>query len=164
MGYSPGRAETGQWYLILHLPYSWWYKTFALILGEKLDEIHVHNLSRNGEFLKQLQDIEIKTKSPLDARNPDFQKLNITWMYEPGLHIGIRQAKGQIVFMVRITWVNWYYPSPSLKDFRSWSSMPPKLYLDTRDCLNTLMNWAKCVQPIKTNSVTFWHYLDEAYN
>ena len=77
-----------------------------MILGEPVDRVRVHNLSYNSKYLAKIQSLEVKRNSPLSSHDVEFKSLNTEWIHQPGVHIGIRQARRQIVFMLRITYVN----------------------------------------------------------
>ena len=77
-----------------------------MVLGEPIDRVYIHNLSWSSEYLAALQCLEVKHNSPLSYHDVEFKSLHTKWIYEPGVHIGIRQAKRQIVFMLRITYAN----------------------------------------------------------
>lgn len=81
---------------------------FALLLGELVNRVYIHNLSWNSEYLANIQSLEVKRNTPLLSHDPEFKGLNTEWMSEPGVHIGIRQARRQIVFMLRITYAKYY--------------------------------------------------------
>ncbi|KIJ89396.1 hypothetical protein K443DRAFT_16172 [Laccaria amethystina LaAM-08-1] len=108
-----------------------------MLLGEPIDHVHVHNLSWNPTYLAKLQSLEVQQDSPLSYHDPEFKDLNTKWIHEPGVHLGIRQARRQIIFMMRIT---------------AWEEMPPQLRHDTQANLQTLMDWTTCVHVIKNNA------------
>ena len=74
----------------------------ALILGEEVDNVHVHYVEASMARLHQLQQIEVDRRSPLDAEDPEFQKLDIKWITNPGNHYFIDSDSGQVVAAVKI--------------------------------------------------------------
>jgi hypothetical protein len=80
-----------------------------MLLGEAVDRVHVHNLSYNSKYLAEIQSLEVKRNSPLSSYDVEFKLLNTKWIYQSGVHIGIRQATRRIIFMLRITYANIIY-------------------------------------------------------
>jgi len=76
-----------------------------MVLGEPVDHVHIHNLSYNSKYLEAIQLLEVKHNSPLSYHDIEFKKLTTKWIHQPGVHVGIRQARQQIIFMLRITYV-----------------------------------------------------------
>jgi hypothetical protein len=77
-----------------------------MVLGEPVDQVHIHNLSWNSKYLASIQSLEVKHNSPLSYHDIEFKSLQTKWIHESGVHVGIRQARRQIVFMLRITYAN----------------------------------------------------------
>jgi hypothetical protein len=88
---------------IINISYS---QIIAMLLGETIDRVHIHNLVLDARYLKELQSLEVKRNHPLSYNDPEFKLLNTKWIYEPGVHIGIHQARKQIIFMLRIMYAN----------------------------------------------------------
>lgn len=91
--------------LFINISYS---QIIAALLGEPVDHVHIHNLLWDSTYLAKLQHLEAKQDSPLSYHNPEFKSLNTKWIHEPGVHLGIHQATRQIIFMLRVTYVNYY--------------------------------------------------------
>lgn len=75
----------------------------ALMLGEAPEKVHIHYVEESADRLRQLQQIEIDRRSPLDADDPAFQALGIKWISEPGSHYFIEGKSGQIVSAIKIS-------------------------------------------------------------
>ncbi len=77
-----------------------------MLLGEAVDRVQIHNLSYNSKYLTEIQSLEVKHNSPLSSHDVEFKNLNTKWIHKAGVHIGIRQARRQIIFMLRITYAS----------------------------------------------------------
>jgi hypothetical protein len=68
------------------------------------DRVKLHRVQKSSEVLRAAQEIEVAKNAPLDANDPEFKALKTTWIFRPGIHIGIDDSN-EVVFAVRITLV-----------------------------------------------------------
>ncbi|THU96436.1 hypothetical protein K435DRAFT_797326 [Dendrothele bispora CBS 962.96] len=92
--------------------------------------------SQQDDLCALLKNLEITKLSPLCSSDEDFPKQNITYISEPGLHVGFCLTTLDIRFQVRIT---------SLKDLK------PELYTQFNDVSQILMDYTSVVPKITNN-------------
>jgi hypothetical protein len=94
----------------VNVRYSHW-QVIALFLGEAEDRVHIHNLLKDIKYHERFQSLEVERNSPLSYLDKEFERLNMKWIYKPGVHVGIfqdGQAGSEIIFMLKIRYIKFY--------------------------------------------------------